>query len=229
MTGQQHFERRNQTEEEPWRYGARAAELLRHDWIVRTVGELASRRLLDIGCSLGQLTTRLASVSNELYAADISLTAVARARTLVAKRDVRFAAASAVRLPFAARAFDLVLACDGLYSWDLDAGERQASIDEIRRVVQVGGQVLFTEHARAERFEPFIDEIAAGGLHVVSVCYLYDRPWYQFESWLKLVRGWQPTKHLLQSRVVARALRALGHFAGSKGSRHVCVLAVRER
>src|SRR5207248_1156551 len=44
MTGRQHFERRYQTEEEPWRYGARAAELLRHDWIVRTVGELAPRR-----------------------------------------------------------------------------------------------------------------------------------------------------------------------------------------
>ena len=51
-------------EAEPWTYSARAAELLRHESLERAVRSLKSRfeRVLDVGCSQGQLTARLVGV-----------------------------------------------------------------------------------------------------------------------------------------------------------------------
>jgi SAM-dependent methyltransferase len=227
--GARDFEERYRTQQEPWRFGERAAELLRHDWILGAVRELAPHRLLDIGCSLGQLTRRLATLPSELYAVDISPTAVARARALLrANGAVRFAVASSMRLPFPSRFFDVVLACDGLYSWELDVEERQKAIAEIRGVLAKTGRALFTEHTRPERFDRFIGAIAAGGFRIVSVSYLYDRPWYQFESWFRGVRDSDVKKRLLRSVPIARALQAVGRVVGRTASRHVCVLAERE-
>jgi SAM-dependent methyltransferase len=133
-----------------------------------------------------------------------------------------------MRLPFPSRFFDVVLACDGLYSWELAIEERQQAVAEIHRVLAKTGRAWFTEHTRSERFEQFIGAIAAGGFRIVSVSYLYDRPWYQFESWFRGVRDFEVKKRLLRSVPIARALQAFGRVVGRKASRHVCVLAERE-
>jgi SAM-dependent methyltransferase len=224
------FEQRYRTQAEPWRFGERAAEVMRHDWTATVVRGLAPHRLLDLGCSQGQLTRRLATLPAELYAIDLSPTAVTRARTAVStvSENVPFAVGSSTLLPFASRSFDVVLACDGLYSWELERGERAAAIAEARRVLVPGGRALFTEHTRAERFDEFVGEIATGGFRIVTVTYLYDRPWYQFESWFRGLPEWRAKRRLLRNVTVARALQALGRLVGRTASRHVCVLAQRD-
>ncbi|HKW09327.1 MAG TPA: class I SAM-dependent methyltransferase, partial [Gemmatimonadaceae bacterium] len=140
---------------------------------------------------------------------------------------VRFLSGSATSLPFDERTFDFVLACDGLYSWELDAADRHKALGEIRRVVRVGGHSLFTEHTRPEHFDHFIGGIVDGGFRVVSISYLYDRLWYQIESWFGPIRDLRVTRKLLRNVRVARSLQAIGGVVGRRASRHVCVLAMR--
>ena len=95
-------------------------------------------------------------------------------------------------------------------------------------MLRPGGHALLTEHTRPERFEEFIGGIAKSSLRIVDVRYLYDRPWYRFESWFAAIREWRPVKRLLRSVGLARALQAVGRLFGRRASRHVCVIAVRD-
>jgi ubiquinone/menaquinone biosynthesis C-methylase UbiE len=136
-----------------------------------------------------------------------------------------FVAGSAVELPFADEAFDIVVASDGLYSWDLSAADRVVALAELRRVLRPGGAIVLTEHMRLHRFDQFIAEVRASGFCVRRIEYLYDRPAYQFESWIRAIQDWRIAKRLRRSVGLARALRAVGRIGGRRASRHVCVLA----
>jgi SAM-dependent methyltransferase len=76
------FEGMYRAHPEVWSYSRRGAELLRHDYVVRIARTLHpfAKRMLDIGCSAGQLTSRLAGAAPDVYAIDISETAIERAR-----------------------------------------------------------------------------------------------------------------------------------------------------
>ena len=210
---------------EPWGYSDRAVETLRHERVAAIVRALAPRRVLDLGCSLGQLTAHLAALPAEVHAVDLSPTAVRRARERVPAAT--FGSGSATRLPFAPGAFDVVVASDGLYSWHLDAAERAAALGEIHDALAPGGHAVLTEHMRPARFAEFVAMIAASPLQIVDVRYFHDRPCYQFEGWLKAVRHTAAARALRRSRGVARVLCALGRPFGAAGSRHVCVVARR--
>jgi SAM-dependent methyltransferase len=181
-----------------------------------------------LGCSLGQLTGRLAELPGQLFAADLSPTAVARTKENL--RDARgnvveFVAARSVALPFKSESFDLIIASDGLYSWDIEREERAAALVEIHRVMSQHGAAIFTDHMRRHRFAEFVTEIESSALHVESVSFLYDRLAYQFESWFKGVRGSRISKAVLRSTNVAMALSQIARVFGQRGSRHICVVA----
>lgn len=109
------FEALHRTQQEPWMFGARAAEILRHEWIVEAALRLAPDTTLDVGCSAGQLTQRLADALPAVSAIDVAPTAVqaARRRTMA---GVAFTAGSVTSLPIASETFDLVIAADGIFS-----------------------------------------------------------------------------------------------------------------
>lgn len=183
--------------------------------------------MLDLGCSLGQLTGRLAGLPGQLFAVDLSPTAVARARENV-QSNVEFAAARSLALPFRSESFDLVVASDGLYSWDIEREERAAALVEIHRVMSPGGVAIFTDHMRRNRFAEFVAEVESSPLQVESISFLYDRLAYQFESWFKGVRGSKAAKAVLRSTDVAMVLSRIGRMFGQRGSRHICVVARKE-
>lgn len=190
-----------------------------------------ARRTLDLGCSLGQLTGRLAELPGQLFAVDLSPTAVGRAReNIQAARGgvVEFVAARSLALPFKSESFDLIIASDGLYSWDIERDERAVAIVEIHRVMSKGGVAIFTDHMRRHRFPEFVTEIESSELRVESVSFLYDRLAYQFESWFKGVRGSLISKAVLRSTNVARVLSQIAQVFGQRGSRHICVVARKE-
>ena len=140
----------------------------------------------------------------------------------------RFVGGSATRLPVAPRSFDVIVASDGLYSWQLDEGDRAAALREIHDALAPGGSAVLTEHMRPARFAEFVAEVRASPLRVASVTYRHDRPCYQFEGWLKAVRHWRAARALRRSERLARVLSALGRPFGAAGSRHVCVVATRD-
>lgn len=225
------FDRLYLSEREPWDYSGRAAEVLRMHWVAETAGAFRARNALDLGCSLGLMTDRVRLVVETTIAADISPTAVLRARQNLAESrpavpQPRFVAASATDLPFA-RAFDLVIASDGLHSWRLDEVGRMRTLREIAGVMLAGGHAIITEHLRPEQFESFVSEISAAPLHIVSVTYLFDGPWYRFESWFKAIRHWRISRRILGNLAFARWLAALAARRGPRASRHICVVARR--
>jgi SAM-dependent methyltransferase len=218
-----HFEGLYAAGKEPWSYGDRAVEMLRLERVAKLVGSLRPRRLLELGCSLGRMTERLVPLGAELTAVDLSPTAVRRARDRV--RGATFLAGSATQLPLADGAFDVVLASDGLYSWQIERDLRDAALREIARVLAPGGRVVLTEHMRPVRFREFVGEVTASPLTVERVTYLYDRPCYQFEGLIKAFQHTAPAKALRRSVPLAKVLCALGRPFGAAGSRHIVVIA----
>lgn len=201
---------------------------MRHARIAELARSFRAKRTLDLGCSLGQLTVRLAELPGQLFAADLSPTAVARAREgIQAARGgvVEFVAARSVALPFKSESFDLVIASDGLYSWDIERDERAVALIEIHRILEKGGTAILTDHMRSHRFSEFVQEIEESPLRSERVSFFHDRLAYQFESWLKGVQGLSVAKALKRSTHVAKALSNIGSLFGQRGSRHVCVVA----
>lgn len=87
--------------------------------------------------------------------------------------------------------------------------------------------MLITEHLRPARFAEFVAEVAASPLAVVRVEYLYDRPWYQFESWFRAIQHTSVGQAIRRNLAIARLLTRLGSFFGPRASRHICILARR--
>lgn len=226
IPGQRHqFEERYRRAEDPWGYRQRAVEVLRHERIARTSNQRAPRRVLEIGCALGDGTSLLRA-SEILCAIDVSPTAVVRARARTTNSPA-LVAASVTQLPFTDGTFDVIVASDGLRSWGLSAEQRRHGLFEIETALAEDGVVLLTEHLRPEQFGGFEHEIAAI-LDIESVIHCGDRLCYQLESALKAVRRSPFARAVLRNRALARMLMAIGRSLGPVASRHIMVIARRK-
>ena len=216
---------------EPFDYSRRAAELLRHRFVGEAVRRLHAHptRLLDIGCSMGQLTAQLAGLPDALFAVDLSPTAIRAARDRLRAVGVaaRFVVASATALPFREATFDVTVLSDGLHSWQLAPEERQWALTQTHRILRPGGWAVLTEYLQPRAFPVFVAQVRASPLAVVSIEYLHDRLWYQVESWFKAVRDWRWVQRLFGSMALARLLRSVARPLGPLGSRHILVIARR--
>jgi SAM-dependent methyltransferase len=234
-------------EAEPFSYSRRAAEVFRHEYVARTVRSLRPNfgRILDVGCSVGQLTARLRGASPEVYGIDVSPTAIGRARARCdeARRtpgivkagaapmttEFHFAAADSLDLPFPSATFDLVLICDGLHSWRLTPAEQTRTLEEVHRLLTPGGLVLLTEHLKPAQFHVFVGRVRASPLAVFSVRYLHDRLWYGLERNLRPFADRPATQAILANRAVAHGLRVIASLAGHRGAKHLCIVAGKPR
>jgi SAM-dependent methyltransferase len=112
----------------------------------RRIGDLAGRRVLDLGCGSGDLTMPLVDAGARVTAVDLSagMLAVARARCARFCRpltDLAFVAAAAEDLPLRDDSFDVVVGRFVLHHLDL---ARAAA--EIARVLAPGGIAVFVEN-----------------------------------------------------------------------------------
>ena len=249
-----HFEELHR-EGEPWAFSERGVERYRHrrtaDLVRALLAERAGSgsaarttqpRVLEIGCSLGEMTARIAERLAEpdagpraaLYATDLSPSAVRRARArwhgarALATPTPGFFVGSATELPLPPRSFDVIVAADGLFSWQLPDDVRAAVLREIHDALAPGGRAVFTDHMRPVRFPEFVAAVRAGPLRVERVMYMHDRPSYQFEGLIKAIQHWPVARALRRSEGLARALSVVGTPFGAAGSRHICVVAARD-
>lgn len=236
--GKNFYEQFYQNESEPWSYSGRAAEILRHEYVVEQVkmvyGQVGKKLvILDLGCSLGHITEHLHAYGSLVVGLDISPTAVAKAKERCAEvlgsqsNPYEFIAASTLALPFKADVFDVVIASDGVMGWFEEGNKEKTekAVAEIYRVLKKGGIVIHTDYMHPKYFDNFVRATMSMPFEKLKEEPLYDRLWYRTESWMKAFRGQDWAKKILASVNVARKLRSIAKVLGRSYSKHISVIA----
>lgn len=108
-----------------------------YQWARRTLVEVAGRRVLEIACGRGALTSWLAARGACVTGCDISEQALAQAR---ARGGSAYAACDIHKLPFRDGEFDVLVCCETLEH----TLEPDAALRELRRVAKPGATLLLT-------------------------------------------------------------------------------------
>jgi demethylmenaquinone methyltransferase/2-methoxy-6-polyprenyl-1,4-benzoquinol methylase len=121
-------------------------------WRRRVVAELDLRpehRVLDLCCGTGDLALEIAPRAS-CVACDFTWNMLTRARrkSVASSRSVAFAAADALRLPFADDRFDRVTVAFGVRNLE----NLSRGFQEIRRVLKPGGRLAVLEFSHPHRF-----------------------------------------------------------------------------
>jgi SAM-dependent methyltransferase len=109
----------------------------------RLLGDLAGRRILEVGCGAAQCSRWLAEQGAEPVATDLSGQQLTAARELNARTGlaVPLVLADAQRLPFADASFDLACSAYGAVPFVADSA---GVMREVARVLRPGGQWVFS-------------------------------------------------------------------------------------
>jgi SAM-dependent methyltransferase len=134
------FERLYADDLDPWRYGSSRYEDEKYERTLSALPQARMGRALEMGCSIGVLTQRLARRCDELVAVDISEAAVEAARKrLGAATNVRLIRAD-LRERIPSGPFDLVVCSEILYYWHRQ--EVIAALERIEDELAPGGSLL---------------------------------------------------------------------------------------
>lgn len=108
---------------------------------VEVLGDVAGRRVVELGCGTAHVSAWLARRGAQVVAVDQSAAQLASARAAQAEHGDRFALlqADAERVPLAARCADLVVSEHGAPAWC----EPQAWIAQAARLLRPGGRLVF--------------------------------------------------------------------------------------
>lgn len=214
---------------EPWDYSARAAEQLRYQWVCdfAKTYDPKGQGILDVGCSLGQLSQLLIHRGLFVSGVDISEVAVEKVKMKMEQTAGRwgdFKKGTADRLPFEDQQFQLVLLCDGVAEWGYSAQEKQTVLREVHRVLRPGGYALFTDFTKPRHFESYVAELKSNLFSIPKVHYFNDRLWFQLATNLKSLHRQNWCRALLKSQTVAKGLATLSARLGPTGSKHIGVV-----
>lgn len=151
-----YFEELYAADGDPWRFATSAYEQGKY---ARTVAALEGRRYargLEVGCSIGVLTERLAEVCDELVAVDVSERAVATARQ-------RLQACEGVEVELRSLpeetpdgTFDLIVCSEVLYYFDAEL--LSAVLDVLVARLEPGGTLLAVHWRPATQTYPLQGE-----------------------------------------------------------------------
>jgi len=145
--------------------------------IVKLIARLRKRglsRVLDIGCGPGRHTISFAKAGFEVYACDISKSAltIAKERLQENKFSAQLVQAEALHLPFRDSFFHLIIGFNSLYYCGYD--ELKAVIKEVRRISRINGYFFFTllsthhrDFRKGQQIEQFTFDISMGHGHVM--------------------------------------------------------------
>lgn len=126
------------------RYGGPASDYKQQvsmNAIMRLIGPLEGKRILDVGCGTGRGISRFSETASYAVGSDYSFDMLSLAQQKVSsKSNCRFVRSVAQQLPFSTASFDLVTALNFLHLFDVHT--QQAMIAEMKRVVKPGGAVV---------------------------------------------------------------------------------------
>lgn len=137
------------------------------------LGDVAGRRVLEIGCGGGQCGRWLTIQGADAVGVDLSWEQLRHSRRLDARAGIVLPViqADAQRLPFGNRTFDLACSAYGVLPFVADAA---GVLHEVARVLRPGGRFVFST-SHPVRWS-FLDDPGEGGL--VAVHSYFDRRAY---------------------------------------------------
>lgn len=146
-----HFEALYREDPDPWRFATSPYERAKYDRTIAALGGRRARHGLELGCSIGVLTKRLAAHCRALTACDAAPTAVAATRARTARLpQVRVVECVLPALP--PGSFDLVVASEVLYY--LDDADLVRTLVAIDAALAPGGTLLAVHWIRPTRTHP---------------------------------------------------------------------------
>ena len=136
----EYFEGLYRGERDPWGFETKPYETAKYDDTIAALGQERARNALEVGCSIGVLTRRLAPLCRHLLATELSATALARARERCADlTHVEFRLAQSQTDGFEG-CYDLIVLSEVVYYWDAADLERVATA--LRTALLPGGRLL---------------------------------------------------------------------------------------
>ncbi len=135
-----YFETLYRADPDPWRFATSDYEAAKYARTLSVVAEERVSRALEMGCSIGVFTQRLAALCEEVVATELSPTALAQARRRCEDlANVRFVLARDVSEGIEGP-FDLMVLSEVVYYWDDD--DLAAIAEAIGRALTPGGRLL---------------------------------------------------------------------------------------
>jgi cyclopropane fatty-acyl-phospholipid synthase-like methyltransferase len=156
----EHFERLYENSPDPWNLAGSEYERRKYDATMAALGDRRFQSGLEVGCSIGVLTERLAARCARLLALDIIPAAIEAARIrCAALPQVRV---EAMRVPgqWPAEPFDLIVFSEILYF--LAADDLRLAAARARRSILPGGLILLVNYTGPTDDPSTGDEAAAG-------------------------------------------------------------------
>ena len=180
-----YFEGLYRGDPDPWGFETKPYEAAKYDDSIAALGDERAASALEVGCSIGVLTRRLAPLCARLTATELSPTALARARERCADlTQVEFRQARSQTDGFDGP-YDLIVLSEVVYYWDDADLARVAAA--IRQALSPGGRLLLV-HWLGETDYPRSgdDAVAALAAHLagfVQVERSVRRAEYRLDLW----------------------------------------------
>jgi SAM-dependent methyltransferase len=180
-----YFEDLYQRHDDPWNFASSPYEKAKYSRTLEVLGERRANFALEVGCSIGILTQRLARHCDHLTATDISKRALDQARDRCADlANVSFRLVSSAEGSFEG-VFDLIVLSEVIYYWDDEDAAKAA--EAIKRAMTSGGRLLLVHWLGETDYPKSADEAVdrlgrdLGGAYDVE---LAERtPDYRLDLW----------------------------------------------
>ena len=137
----EYFEQLYAGDRDPWRLATSAYERAKYDETLAAIDDLLPvGRALEVGCSIGVLTARLARRCRRLLAVDCSPRAVERARARLAGTPGVTVERRCLPEEMPHGRFDLIVCSEVLYYWDAEL--LREGLGHLRAALAPGGALL---------------------------------------------------------------------------------------
>ncbi|MCY7351547.1 MAG: class I SAM-dependent methyltransferase [Cytophagaceae bacterium] len=229
-----YYEQLYQSHADPWDY-VQAAEQAKYRLSLEAARrwQPAPQRILEVACSLGYLTEQLAGYAPEVYAFDVSETAVRQTRQRCARLntptrfDIR--PGDALEPDYPAGHFDVIFAGDVVHG-AFDGSE--LSIRAVRALLPLlasGGVLVLTDYIQPADQAGYERLVVNQGAQVLEKLYFHDRYWFRLKNALKFMEKTRVAQWFLRSRAVYQFLKKPATWRGPQGSKHFGLVVQRKQ